>query len=180
MQPSRARKEVDVLFEMLRDFEVIRLISVRLAHDRIHQRGGQLTADSAIDGGQPELECLLNEEFLVDHSVEDSTPYGVIDRSPQIAFDTSKDSLVVDSPEHSIADEGRGVHRKLPRIGSVLEQAEGGERKSDRCAQKEEPRLAQDGRVLFGSGVAQGALLDNAGPWIDGRPSITQPPRGRA
>jgi hypothetical protein len=148
---------------------LIRRLGVRLAHDRIHQCGGQLAADSAIDHGQSELECALNEEFLVDHSVEDSASKGIVDRPAQIAIDTSEDSLVVDAPEYSFADPGGRVRGEARWIGSGLEQAEGRKRKPDGSSDQEEPGPASAVGVLIGSEIAQEALLEFTGSGAPGR-----------
>ncbi len=88
VQASGSAEEVDVVLEMARHFGVARLIGVRFADNRIDQSRRQLTANSAIDGGQSEFECALDEQFFIDHSVEYPPPGRLIDRIATVPLDT--------------------------------------------------------------------------------------------
>jgi hypothetical protein len=130
LQAARSRKEVDILFVVVRYLVAVWLGAVDLGDDRIDHARGQFAADSAIDAGEAERERALDEKFFVDHSVEHSPAHGVIDGAPQIPRDTAQHALVVDTPNLAFADNGCCVLGQQGWINLGFEQAETGDREA--------------------------------------------------
>ena len=159
MKSTGPGKEIDVVLEMLSHLARARFLGIGFTHDRIHQPRRQLAADATIDDRQTELERALDEQFLVDHPFEYVATSRFIQWVSQILFDARENPLVVDLPDDPFAHLRGYVHRKPLRASSCLQQSEGRDRESSRCADRKQPGRSRSGCVLFRSGIAQGVLL---------------------
>ncbi len=137
-----SRGVVGVFGVELYDLVVVGLVAVGRSVERGQHCRHQVGPHTAVGSDQSQVDCVLDQQLLLDQAVEHVLAVRVSERAATVARQLGEQALVGLAPDQGSVDPGHGAGRQLAPCVRAVQQAGGGQHQACSGAQCQQPARA--------------------------------------